>query len=420
MGCQKPPREPVTVATRLATSKLSILVVNDPPLAAGIQLLRGEWAERSGGQLEIEQKTVEQLLGATELSVDLLIFPSRYVGTLVDRDWLRVVRKSVLQSPDVAMEDMFPLIRNALLPYGDQVYALTLGEPPLMWASLVVDPDDPGPTQWDSIGNLATLGASQLQYPHAVALIARGVSYAQVRSGAIDWFDAESMQPQIAEPPYLHALKEMVGNQHSSAQAKYDGSLGWPTGWSTGRPTADSTKSPRYFLLPLADKVFHPLRGIWEKRESRRSIAFLGFAGRSVSVTRSTRNAASAFKLLKWLISESIATQLSPRSEATVWFRKSQASEAKRWLAKSGANDKTAAAISKLLTSGQDYLLPRIPGVDQYLEALEGAIGRAISKELSAEQALAEVVAKWNRLTDRYGRDRQRAAYRKHLGLNDE
>ncbi|NOZ39613.1 MAG: hypothetical protein GXP24_05235 [Planctomycetes bacterium] len=399
------------VAPKLAASKLSVLVVDDPPLAAGIKLLRGEWAERTGGQLEIEDWTVEQLLAATKLSADLVIYPSRYVGTLVDRDGLRPVRKSVLQSDEVAFDDLFPLVRNATLPYGGQVYALTLGEPPLMLMGSATDHDSDGQAKWDSVGNSSDVGSSQFRYPYAVALIARGVSYTQSRGGATGWFDADTMQPRIADPPYVKSLQKMIGNERPSTSRKDDVSIGWPT--------PGATKSSLYFSLPLADEVYNPLRDIWEKRETDKPLVFLGFAGRSVSVTRSTRNSASAFKLLKWLVSESIATQLSPRSEATVWFRKSQVAKAKRWLPNSAASDETAAIVTKLLSSSNFYLLPRIPGIDEYLQALEEAILRATSEELSAEEVLTEVVEQWNILTDRYGRDRQRAAYRKHLGLHE-
>ncbi len=404
-GCQEAPPERPPVAPRLAASKLSILVVNDPPLAAGIKLLRGEWAERSGGQLEIEVGTLDQLLDATELSVDLVLYPSRYVGTLVDRNWLRPVRKSVLQSVDVATNDMFPLIRNATLPYGDQVYGLTLGEPPLMLAGEALQEKT---SSWERVDYRLTKKNSSLKYPRAAELLVRGTAYAQHRSRVAGWFDVETMQPQIASPPFVKALQQMLENEKSNADSQ--ASISWP---STLRNNSSELTS--FAPLPQAEQVYNPLRQIWEKNEADHPQVFLGFAGRSVSVTRSTRNSASAFKLLKWLITENIATQLSPRSDATIWFRKSQTAKAGRWLSKNGTGNETAAAVSKLLSSNNFFLLPRIPGIDKYLQALE----EAISQGLPVEQALATAAEEWNTITDRYDRNRQRVAYRKHLGLED-
>ena len=408
-GCQESPPQRPAVAPRQAASKLSVLVVDDPALAAGVKLLRGEWAERSGGQLEIEEGTVQQLLDAEELSADLVVYPSRYVGTLVDRQWLRPVRKSVLQSEDVAYDDLFPLVRNATLPYGGQVYGLTLGEPPLMLA-LEGNQSHDAKFAWDEISNPEKSGDSQLKFPYAVALLTRGVAYGQQHSGEAAWFDPATMQPRIAQPPYVKALREMVGSEGPSTWAQVGGVFGWPR--------SQSPESLTWVSLPAAGEIYSPTLEKWKENESAEPIAFLGFAGCSVSVARSTRNSASAFKLLKWFVSEKIATQLSPRSESTVWFRKSQTPKAKRWLPKGGASDETTAKVSKLLASNQSYLLPRIPGIDEYLEVLDGAVRQAISDVRPSEDVLAEVVKNWDKLTDRYGRDRQRVAYRKHLGLD--
>lgn len=414
IGCQKPPPQPPPKAPRQAASKLSILVVNDPPLAAGIKLLRGEWAERSGGQLEIEEGTVQQLLVASELTADLIIYPSRYVGTLVDHEWLRPVRKSVLESDEVALGDLFPLIRNVTLPYGDQVYALTLGEPPLMLAGNVLQEaaSQENGSSWESVKFRLTEKYSTLKYPRAVELLVRGTVYAQHRSRVAGWFDVETMQPTIASPPFVRALEQMIQNEKVTAESQ--ASISWPTAWREHSSELSASEPTTFAPLPRAEQVYNPLRNIWDKNEEGKPLAMLGFAGRSVSVAKSTRNSASAFKLLRWLVSEKIATQLSPRSKATVWFRKSQAVKAKRWLAKSGADDATAAAITKLLSSSNYFLLPRIPGIDEYLKVLE----EAISHGLPAEEALAQAVQEWNKLTDRYGRDRQQVAYRKHLGLD--
>jgi len=427
LGCQKPtPQGTTSVAPRQAASKLSILVVNDPPLAAGIKLLRGEWAERSGGQLEIAEGTVQQLLDASELTADLILYPSRYVGTLVGHEWLRPVRKSVLESDEVALDDMFPLIRNTILPYGDQVFALSLGEPPLMLAGNVAQEaasQENGST-WEKVDFRLTDRYSTLKYPRAVELLVRGTAYAQHRNRIAGWFDVETMQPTIASPPFVRAFERMIQNEKLTAESQ--ASISWPAALREHSSVLSAEEPIAFALLPNAEQVYNPLRNIWDKNEEGKPIAFLGFAGRSVSVAKSTRNSASAFKLLRWLVSEKIATQLSPRSEATVWFRKSQAVKAKRWLAKrwlakSGADDATVVAITKLLASSSYFLLPRIPGIDEYLKALEEALPppKKTSKGLSPEEALREAVEEWNKLTDRYGRDRQRVAYRKHLGLHE-
>jgi len=418
IGCQRsdPQTQPSHVAPRLAASKLSILVIDDPPLAAGLKLLRGEWAERTGGQIDVQEWTTDQFLKATlvanHLQEDLILYPSRYVGTLVNRNWLRPVRNSVLQNPDLVLDDLFPLVRNATLRYGNQVYALSLGEPPLMIAGSPDQLNDNFPKTWEDF-NFPLSPA--IKFPRALEFLTRGIAYAKHRSGTADWFDAETMQPRITGPPFIKALQEIVENNQQAVDPQNQLTISWPTIFPTDPATPITFKQ-----LPRANQVYNPVRKTWEPNDSAQPLTFLGFAGRSVSVNRVTRNSASAFKLLTWIVSESIATQLSPRSEATLWFRKSQTRKSNKWLSRDEAEDQTAATLNKLLASNSYYLLPRIPAVDEYLKLLDDAIAKAISEQRPAEKTLAEVTQQWNTLTDTYDRNSQRAAYRKHLGLDEK
>ena len=422
LGCQKQktPPKPTHEVSRLAASQLTVLVVNDPLLASGIKLLRGEWAERTGGQIDLEQSTLDQLLDASELSADIIIFPSRHIGTLVDRDWLRPVRKSVLQSEDLALNDLLPVVRNATMRYGSQVYALSRGEPPLMLAEHAGSEHFVHQQTWQQF-EIPFLHAKATAYPHVAEWIARVLAMTHPGYRRALLFDAGSMQPKISSPVFVRALEEMVQLEtHAPDRRLKEFNLACPPTRNhlpmSGLPDPPWTIAFR--SLPLAEQVYNPIRGSWEPAVSSVPITILGFSGRSVSVTRSTRNSASAFKFLTWIISESVATQLSPRSQATVWFRKSQVRQADKWLERSRADDESASSVTMLLSSDYAYLIPRIPGIDDYLQALEKAIQRAVLGVLSAEEVLAEIEEQWNTLTDRYNRDRQRVSYRKHLGLD--
>ncbi len=62
----------------------------------------------------------------------------------------------------------------------------------------------------------------------------------------------------------------------------------------------------------------------------------------------------------------------------------------------------------------------RIPGHFAYTQALEVQLTRALNFEISPQEALNNVAKAWNALTDRFGRDQQRAAYRASMGLDRE
>src|SRR5690606_16838181 len=128
------------------------------------------------------------------------------------------------------------------------------------------------------------------------------------------------------------------------------------------RDAAAATLSP----LLSAEEVYTASLDRWEQVENAYSPVLLGFAGRLVSVTTSSRNAASAFKLIPWLTSGNTGTNLSQRSPNTLWCRASQVSKAASWF-KEKPNDDRTRWLSQQLSRGDAYLLPRIPGIDRYL-----------------------------------------------------
>jgi hypothetical protein len=68
--------------------------------------------------------------------------------------------------------------------------------------------------------------------------------------------------------------------------------------------------------------------------------------------------------------------------------------------------------------SGEKHLLiPRIPGVDEYLAALDEAVKAVMNDHVAAQTALDNAAKRWEEITDAHGRDAQRKAYLKHLGI---
>jgi multiple sugar transport system substrate-binding protein len=61
----------------------------------------------------------------------------------------------------------------------------------------------------------------------------------------------------------------------------------------------------------------------------------------------------------------------------------------------------------------------RITGSAEYLQTLDVEIARAIAGEVSPQEALDNVAAQWNEITDRLGRDTQLAQYRAAVGYTE-
>ncbi|TWU25928.1 hypothetical protein [Bythopirellula polymerisocia] len=390
-----------------AAVKLTILLVDDPELAKGIELLSGEWSERSGGELTIESISKEDFLAAEHLNADVVIYPSRLLGTLVMRDWLRPVRQSVLDSSDLAYSDILPVIRDQTMRYGGEVWGVPLGEMPLClgWTG---DTQAKLPATWEQLAELPFPRRSEfklaIEFPLAAELIARAVAATPRGNRAALFFDPETMDARLNQPQIVRALEQMRGVITKDA--------------SKEKFAANVTLPPRgkqfnYQLTPLlpADETFDLSLNRWEKSTIAAPPVICGFSGRLVSVTRSTRNAASAFKLLPWLVSGNTGSQLSQRSKSTLWFRTSQVSQAVKWLpAKSAAEN--ADWLTRALSTRDAYLLPRLPGIDDYLATLDKALADAPSAE-----ALTVAEKKWDTLTESQGRVQQLKAFRLHLGL---
>jgi len=450
LGCENEPIQP-EVRTDVSPQprpvvKLTVLVVDAPNMAAGIQLLRGEWAERSGGQLVVEQRPAGEVLAAAAVSADVVVFPSRYLGTFVARNALRPVRSSILQSEVFRQNDLLPLVRNRVLPYGGKVYALSLGESPLMLAWQTVEasdgetafaagataqsraagfpatghPDAGPPLNWQQFDLLQpkVSVSDRIQHGAAVEFLVRALGYASQRNRSSILFDPDTMQPRITSPPFLRALQEIVAVSQRPASGKRGVAV--TIGWPQALPlAAASAQRVELTPVPAATAVYNHSLEIWEEPDPPAPVVILGFAGRLVSVTRSSRNAASAFELLQWLASGEIASNLSQRSESTAWWRASQVSQASLWLRGSELGEWAARAITRQLSGEHCFLLPRIPAIDDYLAHLSKAVANAKLGNLSADAALQLAADAWEATTTEQGRDSQRAAYRKHLGYDD-
>jgi hypothetical protein len=330
-----------------------VLVVNEPELAEAINRLGGEWAERSGGELRATAELWAETAAAKSLDADAVVFPSRYLGELSERKWLRPMRPAVLKNVNAA--DFFPVVRNELIRWGGQTMALPLGVNPMS----IVPPEFQTPTLW---------------------LVAEAAPKVMSNDKPGVLFDAETMKPRIMLPAFVDSL------------AQVDRSF-WEN-LGTGKSTAPVRDSD----LPL-----------------------LGYDDRLIAVTASSRNAASAFKLVEWIAQPEISTQLARAGNPMYPVRVSLASSP-AWYFEDLTSMERAGVGNRLIAelSGEKFLMiPRIPGIDEYLAALTDAARSAVLDHVPPQEALNQAARRWEEITDAHGRDAQRAAYFKHLGLDE-
>jgi multiple sugar transport system substrate-binding protein len=417
IGCGERPASttagaPSNTATRPSVT-LRVLVVNDPALATAITRLRGEWTERAGGALAAEQKPWAEIASAEAIDADVIVFPARYLGDLVGR--LRPVRDSVARGKMFDRQDLLPLVRSRLGIHDGRLWAFPIGVQVSLVgyrdAWLVSEGADPPSTWQDYMDLVSRVGDRPKIWPprasvdhwSALMLLARAAAYACHPRQESPLFDPLTMEPRIASPPFVVALEEWRQEQATGQDAAADNSM---------------LESRRWAELPGADRVFNQSTAQWEPMPSPRRVPMLS-GGTLISVTNSSRNAASAFELASWLASSEIAPQLISANSPWLPCRRSNLITPNRWLAASaaGSPSKIASVLETALSRDDCLVVPQIPGVDEYLTELATSVDAALRGEQEPTDALQQAAAQWNRITDRRGRDAQRRAYLNHLGL---
>jgi multiple sugar transport system substrate-binding protein len=101
-------------------------------------------------------------------------------------------------------------------------------------------------------------------------------------------------------------------------------------------------------------------------------------------------------------------------------YRISQFENANPWI-KAGMSPETAnsylGAIGISLNSSNMVLDLKIPHNQQYIEALDAIRADFLVNKITKEQAMQQIEQRWEQITNKVGRESQRAAYRASLGL---
>jgi multiple sugar transport system substrate-binding protein len=100
--------------------------------------------------------------------------------------------------------------------------------------------------------------------------------------------------------------------------------------------------------------------------------------------------------------------------------RFSQLDDVEPWI-EAGFDRESAADYLDAILQGINHpnavLDLRIRGSAEYFQTLDAEISRALVGELTPQQALDNVAALWNEITERYGRDAQLEQFRASVGF---
>jgi multiple sugar transport system substrate-binding protein len=471
-GCPKAgpegPERPEGVLPEGTT--LSLVVVGDPSLATAIERLQGEWNALTGAGLKVERMSAEKLADAETLNADAVICSPCHVADVAAKAQIVRVPEGLTDGP--AWSDVFSLLRTRQAVWGQHIMGVPFGSPVFVVyyrEDLLKKLGRRPPETWAEYQELAELLADRKSLGNAappegarwsgaieplgpgwagLVLLARAAPYARHRENYSTMFSIDTMEPLIDGPPFVRALNELVkaASTGTADQLTYDpaavraafwkGECGLALTWPSaakgavpdepsekagGSPASESGLSVGLAALPGSEEAYDVGEKAWEARPQGEDthVPLLGTAGRMGFVLRTSRRPEAAFRLLFWLSDEQ-SVQVCPASPATTLFRKQQLESPQSWV--EAPMPRAAAAryaeITDETLSGPQWLFPlRLPGRDKYLAALDEAVQRAVRGDQTAEASLRQAAAAWRTITDELGRDAQREAYWKSLGL---
>lgn len=386
VGCQPTTAPPAVEESGLpkAAVTLRVAVVEDDSLRRTIDRLRGEWQTLTEGQ--IETFAVATIEAATE--ADLIVFPSRALGSLCEAGRLRPIRDSVLASETLRFDDFLPLVRDHEVVYAQRIMALPIGCPsPLLLAAEPTSPQ--GIRPWDDDVQLA------------LAYLAWAAPHAVHRSRVATLFDPDDFSPRLAEPPFVRALESFV-----AAAGTGPAQIVWP------RRETELPLSLTVALIPGTDEAYGPLSSKWEPTDGDRHATLVASRGRLIGVTTGSRNAATAFRYAAWLVGPENARMLAAASDHVANCRGFLARAADPWFKTSDreAGKAFAAVSAEALRTPRFLFAPRLPAAEEYLAALGSRVRTAVNGQPVAE-ALNEAAAEWSVISERQGIDAQSEAY---------
>lgn len=456
-GCPKPP-PPARSSNATQETPLRVMVVDDPPLAAA---LSREWLAHTETKVELVEVTAEKAAAASQLPVDVVIYPPAMLGQFATADLLLPLDENSLSDPAYARDEILPVLKSLETTWGRRTLAVPLGSPQLvLWyrADLLAQQNLLPPKTWQDYAAAVEKFADkppalqpEVEHWQATAeplaagwaaklLLARAAASALHRDQLSPLWKLEKLEPLIAGPPWVRALEQLVADNLAGKQerkllspveclAKFQAgecafAIGWPGAGKKNSAPLLKAEQIGVTQLPGSAEVFQPTTTQWESVAADESIhvPLLGSSGRVASVTRASAQPQVATQFVLWLSGPTVSGRVAAISSATTVFRTSHFRSGGTWQAPAAVQSRLPAYGELLFTqpeAGRRFSLPRIPGEQEYLAALDNAVLSAVQGNQPAAAALQQAADEWQAITTRRGVSAQQRALRRSLGLSD-
>ena len=470
-----------TVAQDQPFAGKKVVVVTQPGAIGGpAEKYGAEWAAATGATVEVQTFAFSDLypkmitaLQTGSGEFDVLIYASDWMGDIAGGGYVQPIPDDVKEAID--WNDILPLYRERIANWGGVTYAVPFdGDSHMMYYRKdLVNPASPyneefkaaygrdldQPKTWNEYKDIATFfqgkevdtaGVTAPIYGVAEALrkkaqsfwflMDRAAGYSKIPGNPYFFFD-ETMKPLINNPGWVQGLQDWIdiyGCCASPDMINFDvvnvravfpaGQAVFGLDWGDVGPlTVDPNASvvqglAGFGVTPGAEKYWDYTTGAWVDAEGGvNSAPFIAFGGWVISVAKDSDVTDAAFDYIKYLAGKDLAGVLATTGGTGVNpLRQSQFDNLELWTA-AGFDEESAkdylGAVLDTINDPNAIVDLRIPGAFEYFDALDAGIAKAVTGEATAQAALDEVVATWDAITERLGRESQLALYKQSLGI---
>lgn len=455
----------------------TVIVVTQTGSAIGGPVLdKGPiWEEMTGGNVELQTfafgELFEKIVTALETGsgdYDVIIYAADWAGDIMAPGYVEVMSDDILAK--IESDDVIPLYADRITTWGGVPYALPYdGDAHMLYyrKDLINNEEYAAefeaqygyplaePTTWtqyydiaeyfngkevDTAGSMAPIyGALEAQRRNAQSYwvyLSRAAGYGKVPGNPCFFFSCDDMTPQVNNPGWVRALEEYVGIRDvgDPEMINYDvadtrtlfttGTAVLNLDWGdVGTISVDPNTSivqgqVGFGVLPGGDSYWDYEAGEWVEEEN--TAPFIAFGGWIISVASDSDVKEAALDFAAFLASKEMVNELAVTGGTGINpSRFSQLEDTAPWVA-AGFDEESAAdyldAIQNTINHPNAVLDLRITGSSEYLSTLDAEVARAVAGEISAQEALDNVAAQWDAITDRLGRDAQLEQYKAAVG----
>jgi len=412
------------------------------------------------------------------IDYDVMIFPADWAGDFMAPGYLEPISDELLAT--LEPDDIIPLYADRITAWGDQVYALPYdGDSHMMYYRKdLVNPESPyadefmaeygypldEPQTWDQYFDIATFfngrevetagevfpisGVAEAQRRNAQSYwvyLSHAAGYAKTPGNPCFFFSCEDMTPEVNNPGFVRALEDYIALRDLGPEEMInwdvaDTRVQFPAGccvfnidWGDVGPISYNPDASvivgqtGFAPLPGASEYWDSQAGEWVTPEDGINRApFIAFGGWIIGVAANSDVKEAALDFAAFMARPELVRELATIPDTGInpsRFSQLDTEDVSLWV-ESGFDEEGAVDYLSAILEGINHpntvLDIRIRGSAEYLSILDTEIARALVGEISAQEALDNVAAQWDEVTDRLGRDAQLEQYRSAVGYMGE